>query len=126
MKERKLIIVVEDSADCAATIEIALAPMSGVEVRMLTTAEDALAAVAGMNVAALITDIQLPGMSGLELIAQIRSNKHHAALPVIVISGSTGHDVPARALEAGATAFYGKPFSPGAVRNKLEALIDSQ
>ena len=65
-------------------------------------------------------------MSGLGLIAHLRRDQRYAALPVLVISGSAGRDAPARALEAGATAFFSKPFSPAAVRQKVEALIDAQ
>ena len=126
MNDRRLVLVVEDSADCAATIELALAPLSGIEVRVIKTAEDALLAVAGTNVAAVITDIELRGMNGLELVAHLRSEQRYATLPVLVVSGAAGRDAPARALEAGATAFFSKPFSPAAVRQKLEGLIDVQ
>jgi two-component system, sensor histidine kinase and response regulator len=124
--KRNLVLVVEDSADCAATIEIALAPLSGIEVRVLRTAEEALRSLGEAKLAAVITDIQLPGMDGLELVACLRGDENFSSVPILVISGASDRDAPARALAAGATAFFSKPFSPGAVRQKLEALIDAQ
>ena len=126
MMKRNLVLVVEDSADCAATIEIALAPLSGIEVRVLRPAEEALRGLGGAKLAAVITDIQLPGMDGLEFVACLRGDKSFSTVPILVISGASDLDAPARALAAGATAFFSKPFSPGAVRQKLEALIDAQ
>jgi CheY-like chemotaxis protein len=122
----KLILVVEDSEDCASTLEIALDSLAGVEVRFLRTAEEALGLVRGAPIAAIITDIQLPGMDGLEFVSYLRRDGDHSRLPILVISGAAERDAPARALAAGATAFFSKPFSPGAVRQKLEALIDTQ
>jgi CheY-like chemotaxis protein len=122
----KLILVVEDSEDCASTLEIALDALPGAEVRFLRTAEEALRVLRGLRVAAIISDIQLPGMDGLEFISQLRGDGDHSSLPVLVISGLAERDARIRALAAGATAFFSKPFSPLAVRQKLEALIDAQ
>jgi DNA-binding response OmpR family regulator len=55
-----------------------------------------------------------------------RGHKSFSSVPILVISGVSDRDAPARALAAGATAFFSKPFSPGAVWHKLEALIDAQ
>ena len=126
MTKRNLILVVEDSADCAATIEMALAPLPGIEVRVLRTAEEALRSFGEAKLAAVITDIQLPGMGGLELVACLRGDNRTSMVPILVISGASDRGAPARALAAGATAFFSKPFSPVAIRQKLEALIDAQ
>ncbi len=126
MTKPKLILVVEDSEDCASTLEIALGSVAGAELRFLRTAEEALRVLRGSPAAAIITDIQLPGMDGLEFVSQLRGDGNHSGLPILVISGASEHDAAARALAAGATAFFSKPFSPSAVRRKLEALIDAQ
>jgi len=122
----KLILVVEDSEDCVSTLGIALDSLPGVEVRFLRTAEEALRVLRGSPIAAIITDIQLPGMDGLEFVSHLRGDGNHSGLPILVISGAVERDAPVRALAAGATAFFSKPFSPAAVRQKLEALIDTQ
>ena len=126
MTQTKLVLVVEDSADCAATIEIALAPLLGIEVRILRTAEEALRGLGEARPAAVITDFQLPGMDGLQFVACLRGDSSYSSIPILVISGVSDRDAPARALAAGATAFFSKPFSPGALRQKLEALIDAR
>lgn len=58
----------------------------------------------------LISDIQMPGMTGFELIQQIRCCPEFAALPVIALSADAGKEEQDY-LQAGFTAYLGKPFS---------------
>ena len=58
-----------------------------------------------------------------ELVAHLRRESRYASIPILVISGDADPDTPRRALSVGADAFFAKPYSPGAVRQKLEELI---
>jgi two-component system chemotaxis response regulator CheY len=122
----RLVLVVDDSEDCAATIEIALGAVSGIEVCVTHTAEQALQLLETKNVAAMITDLHLPFMDGLELLEHVRANPRWARIPVLVISGDSDPGTPERMRGAGASAFFAKPYSPLAVRQKLEELINAQ
>ncbi len=126
MSDRKLLLVVEDSEDCAATLEIALGSIAGAEVRVAASAEEALAALRESDFTAIVTDIHLPGISGLEMISRVRRDPRYAQLPIVVISGDSESDVEEQAQAAGASVFFGKPYSPLAVRQKLESLIDAK
>lgn len=120
----RTVLLVEDTAQSAAAFELALLTIANLSVRVVSTAEDALAEIEKSSFAALITDINLPRMSGLELVARVRNQLLLSRLPVIVISGDPAPDVPANALTAGANAFFAKPCSPLAVRRKLEELLN--
>jgi CheY-like chemotaxis protein len=74
-------------------------------------------------VSAVVTDIRLPEMTGFELIEKIRHDPGLRGLPIVVVSAETDPATPRKALETGANAFFPKPFSPAAVRKKLEELI---
>jgi len=117
------ILVVDDSPDSIATLDLALQTLPGVVVRTATSAEAALVHLASGTVSAVITDIHLPEMNGLELLAQIRENPRFRSLPILVVSADADPSTPARALGLGANAYFPKPFSPGAIRKKLEELI---
>jgi CheY-like chemotaxis protein len=117
------ILVVDDSEDCIATLDLALQTVPGVVLRPSLSAEAALTALESDTVSAVITDIQLPEMSGLELVARIRQDPRFRSLPVIVLSADADPSTPARALGLGANAYFAKPFSPSAMRKKLEELI---
>ena len=117
------ILVVDDAADCIATLEVALGALVGVEVRGVSSAEEALGVLDFGTVSAMITDVQLPGISGLDLVTRVRGDARWRALPVVVISADANPDTPQTALRMGADAFFAKPFSPAAVRRKLEELM---
>jgi CheY-like chemotaxis protein len=98
----------------------------GVTVLLVTRAREALRILedAPVPVRAIITDLNLPQMDGFELIERIRSQDCHRRLPIIVVSGDTDPATPARIGRLGANAFFAKPFSPAAVRRKLEQLLN--
>ena len=126
----RLVLIVEDSDTCAETLQIALELIPGVEVRSLHTPS---AAIDLMNerdgeVAAIITDLNLarqepPSGDGFDLIRQVRAEPRFSHLPIVLISGDSDPRLSERALAQGADAFFPKPYSPSAVRKKLEQLI---
>lgn len=120
-KGRRAILIVEDAISCADALEIALSAIEGYEVRSVTTAEDALDFMVMHETVAMITDLNLPGMSGFELLARLGPP---ARMPlVIVTSGDPDPASPERALALGASAYFVKPYSPAEVRRTLEVLI---
>jgi len=66
----------------------------------------------------------MPGMDGFALIRHIRSDRAHFAIPIIVVTGDSDPETPERTLQLGANAFFAKPFSPVAIRNVLEKLLN--
>lgn len=117
------ILVVDDSEDCIATLVLALQTVPGIAVRPSLSAEAALMALESDTVSAVITDVHLPEMTGLELVARIREDPRFRSLPILVVSADTDPSTPARALGLGANAYFAKPFSPSAMRKKLEELL---
>ena len=120
----KTVLLVDDRDDCITTLDLALEQLPGVVLRPMASAEAALEAMDHHPVAAVITDIHLPNMTGLELITQIRRQHRFLTLPILVVSADPDPATPRNALQLGANAFFLKPFSPGAVRRKLEELIN--
>lgn len=133
----KLVLIVEDSDACAETLQIALESLPGLEIRILPSANDAIKALrdTANDVAAIVTDLNMHRADGLynealtlngfDLIRQLRAEPKFAGLPILLISGDTDPRLPKRALQQGANAFFAKPYSPSAVRRKLEQLLCS-
>ncbi|QJE98810.1 response regulator transcription factor [Luteolibacter luteus] len=115
------IIVVDDDPGMSRAITRMLM-LGGWSARAFESAEDLMASAELERAALLILDIQLPGLSGLDLHQQLQSS--HGSLPVIFITGEDRPVFRERALRAGATAYLTKPF-PGqelmdAVRRHFE------
>jgi DNA-binding response OmpR family regulator len=118
-----MILIVEDTETCATTLEIAMGSLAGHDVRTAATAEDALVLLADHEASAVITDLHLPGLSGFDLIRQIRERTQNGRPIIVVISGDTDPRTPRRVLDLGADAYFTKPYSPAEVRRTLERLI---
>src|ERR1017187_1673814 len=120
----RIVLIVEDTELCRDTLEVALMKLPNLSVQSVTTAEEALEWLDANDVCALVTDLHLPLMNGFELIEAGRGRPWRASLPILVISGDSDPRIPPRVANLGANAFFGKPYSPAAVRHKLEQLID--
>lgn len=124
---QRIVLIVEDNALCVEPLEVALLLRSDLEVRVVSTAQEALDLIATSKtpVAALVTDLhlRLSRIDGFELIERVRAQPCLAHLPIIVISGDSEPETPRRVQALGA-AYFCKPYSPGAVRQALEQLLD--
>ena len=121
----KQVLIVEDSEACAETLQIALESMHGIETRVIHSPGLVIAAMreSAIEIAAIVTDLHLPHLDGFDLIRQLRAEPRFARLPILLISGDSDPLLPEKALAYGANAFFPKPYSPSAVRRKLEQLL---
>jgi len=121
-----VVLIVEDSENSAATLEIAFMGIAGVSVLLASSAVEAwrILSSSGRTIQAIITDLNMPRMDGFELIRRVREDQRLAATPIIVVSADTDPQTPARIAQLGVSAFFPKPFSPAQVRRKLEQILN--
>lgn len=74
----------------------------------------------------IICDFMLPGVSGIELITQVRANAAMTNVPIVMISGHNNYMMDARAKSVGANAFLNKPFTLRQLRSTVESLLDGR
>ncbi|MBI1312105.1 response regulator [bacterium] len=75
-----------------------------------TKPEEALALVEECNPDIVLLDIQMPGMSGFDVLQAIRRSERHATLPVVILTANTDYETRIHALKLGATDFLTKPI----------------
>ncbi len=82
--------------------------------RFLTTtdATQALSMISEGAPDVILLDIQMPHVSGLEILESVRADENLVGLPVIILTSTTDSQVKSQALELGATDFLAKPFDP--------------
>ncbi|MGE3151256.1 MAG: response regulator [Nitrospiraceae bacterium] len=101
------ILVVDDNEDVRALMAVLLAG-EGYVVGEACDGEEALKRIKAEPFDVVVTDFQMPGVNGLEVMARVHEQDHH--MPVIIVSGLET-DLSMRAVELGAYAWLTKPLS---------------
>src|SRR6185295_14808364 len=71
----------------------------------------------------LVLDLNMPDIGGIEVIEFVRGQDRLQRLPILVVTSRDDEASRARALEAGASGFMTKPFSPDAILAEVRALL---
>ncbi len=120
MSSQITVFVVDD--DQAVRESLALLVQSvGLEAETFASAGDFLDAYRPDRHGCLITDIRMPGMSGLELQERLSADGHH--IPIIVLTGFGDVPTAVRALKGGAVDFVEKPFNPQSLLDLVQQAI---
>jgi len=114
------IIVVDDEPVICQQLE-RLYSHSGYSVIIANSADEALQRLESRNIDLVVTDIRLPGLSGIELTKWIQEN--HPDVPVIVITGYGDIDTAVEVLKLGASDYILKPFSAAAIQESTRAVL---
>lgn len=94
--------------------------------REITQAEDGASAIDKLNRQQfdfVITDWNMPGTCGLELLKYIRANRRFAKLPVLMITAEGSRDKVLVAANAGVSSYITKPFSAAILSRKINKLF---
>ncbi len=102
-----MVAIVDDDESVRSAVEGVL-KSSGFRAQTFASAEEYIAAGIESDTGCLITDLQMPGMNGIELQAALTQSKW--AIPVIFITAFGEPQIRARAMKAGAFGFLDKPF----------------
>jgi two-component system chemotaxis response regulator CheY len=107
----KTILTVDDSASLRQMVGFVLKG-AGYGVLEAASGENALQLLTGKQVDLILTDINMPEMTGLELTRRIRELPQYKFVPVVVLTTESQSDMKQQGKAAGATAWIIKPFTP--------------
>jgi FixJ family two-component response regulator len=114
------ISIVDDDASVRAATDNLLSS-HGYLVRTFASAEEFLQSSSLHDCTCVVADVQMPGMSGLELLTYMRAQGY--LTPVIFITAFPEESVRASALKAGAICFLAKPFAAPALIDCVETAL---
>ncbi|GAA1930836.1 hypothetical protein GCM10009737_35980 [Nocardioides lentus] len=116
------IVVADDDADIRELVEFKLTTMGH---RVVATSDGAAAldAIRAERPDLVVLDVMMPGMSGLEAVAEIRRDPTLANLPVILLTARAQDSDVETGLHSGADQYVTKPFSPRDLAARVEALL---
>ena len=117
------VIVVDDEASIRDAVQQWLS-LSGFRVQVHSRAEDCLAALPDHFPGVILSDVRMPGISGLEFLARLQ--RLDPDLPVILLTGHGDVPMAVDAMRDGAYDFLEKPFSPETLMSSLRRALEKR
>jgi FixJ family two-component response regulator len=122
LEKTKMVAIVDDDDLMRSALE-GLLQAVGLPAQAFASAEEFLKSGQQRQARCLITDIRMPGMSGLELQAHL--NAERCRIPIIFITAHGDEKMRMQALRAGAVEFLAKPFDDEALVESVRAALES-
>lgn len=116
------ILAVDDSTSIRKLVSFTL-NQAGYEVVSAVDGNDALAKAGQSNVDLVLTDVNMPGMDGIELIRSLRQLPSYKFIPMLMLTTESSADRKAEGKAAGATGWLVKPFDPEQLLNTISRVL---
>jgi len=118
----RVVAIVDDDASVRIAL-LGLMRAAAIAARAFASAEEFLQSGIEAETACVVADVRMPGMSGLELQAELRSRS--PGLPVIFITAHWNAEIHARAMAAGAVRVFQKPFDDQSLLDAIREAVRS-
>ena len=122
--ERMRFLVVDDSSTMRRIIINTLNKLGHHEVAEAANGREAMDRLAALGrVDMVLTDWNMPEMTGIEFVKALRGHDAFKHIPVLMVTTNAVQDEVAEALKAGVNNYVVKPFTPDTIREKIEAAM---
>jgi two-component system chemotaxis response regulator CheY len=119
----KRILVVDDSKLMRDMVAACLRPLGNVTFEFAGTGLEAIERLALAAFDLVVLDLNMPDVGGQEVIEFVRAQDKLKALPVLIVTTRGDDASKQRVLDAGASAFLAKPFSPPQILDEVRRLL---
>jgi two-component system alkaline phosphatase synthesis response regulator PhoP len=116
------VLVIEDEEDIRELVRYNLAK-EGYDLLCVGSGEEGLRAAASFNPAAVILDLMLPGIDGLEVCRRLKAEPSLAKTPIVIVSARGDEADVVVGLELGADDYVAKPFSPKVLCARVKSVL---
>jgi len=124
MSSAPSVLLVDDNPENVTALRAVLAPI-GANCVTAYSGFEALREVLRRDFAAILLDVQMPDMDGLETASIIKRRPRSCDTPIIFITGREREPAMiAKAFSLGAVDYVVKPYEPSLLRSKVQALVD--
>ncbi len=117
------ILVVDDSTTMRQMVCFTLTS-AGHDVVEAADGNEGVAAARQGKFDLVITDVNMPGMNGIELVRALRALPEYKFTPMLVLTTESEQSIKQKGRDAGATGWIVKPFSPDILLNTLAKVLD--
>lgn len=118
------ILIVDDSPTIRRMVQAALGSMPGVNFAEAASGLQAIETLAIEPVQMVVLDLNMPDMHGLDVLKFLRSHEQYREMPVMILTTRGDDTSRDAALQAGASAYLTKPFTPSVLVSSVRQLLD--
>ena len=116
------VLVVDDSPTMRRIVTNTLKRIGYADLKEAENGQEALILLGGNEFDLIVTDWNMPGMSGLEFIKSVRSDNSNK-LPILMVTTRSEAEDVKEALQAGANSHIVKPFTPQVLKEKIDSIV---
>ncbi|MEW5974148.1 MAG: chemotaxis response regulator CheY [Pseudomonadota bacterium] len=124
MDRNMKILVVDDFSTMRRIIKNLLRELGFTNVEEADDGATALPMLRGGHYDFLITDWNMPGMTGIDLLKAVRADPELARLPVLMVTAEAKREQIIMAAQAGVNGYVVKPFTAGTLKEKIEKIFE--
>jgi two-component system chemotaxis response regulator CheY len=118
------ILIVDDFSTMRRIIENVLRHLGFNDTHEAADGNSALAMLQNGNFDFLVTDWNMPGMSGIDLLKAVRADAKLASLPVLMVTAESKREQIIEAAQAGVNGYIVKPFTAITLKEKIEKIFE--
>ncbi|EGG94177.1 Chemotaxis regulator - transmits chemoreceptor signals to flagelllar motor components CheY [gamma proteobacterium IMCC1989] len=124
MDKNMKILIVDDFSTMRRIIKNLLRDLGFTNTQEADDGLTALPMLKGGDFDFLVTDWNMPGMTGIELLKEVRADDKLASLPTLMVTAEAKKDQIVEAAQAGVNGYVVKPFTAQALKEKIEKIFD--
>lgn len=123
MNKDMQILAVDDQAAMRGIMKTLLGELGFSNITLANDGDEAFASLQKGGYDLVVSDWNMPNMSGLELLKAIRADDSLSALPVLLVTGEAKKEQIVEAAQCGVNGYVVKPFTAGTLKEKLEKIF---
>ena len=116
------ILIIDDSMTMRQMVNFTISA-AGHKVTEAANADEALQSARSQRFDLVISDVNMPGRSGIELVAELRKLPEYKFTPILLLTTESQPEMKNKGRAAGATGWIVKPFDPDALLNVLRKVL---
>ena len=119
-------LVVDDAPTMRRFVKQTLRELGYTTVTMAGDGDEAIALLKSRHFDCVLTDWNMPGKEGLEVLKYVRGELRLEKLPVVMLTAEASRDHIVQAVKAGASGYVIKPFSARTIKEKIDKVLEAQ
>ncbi|GAB2190766.1 chemotaxis response regulator CheY [Sessilibacter sp. MAH2] len=124
MDKNMKILIVDDFSTMRRIIKNLLRDLGFTNTQEADDGQTALPMLKNGDFDFLVTDWNMPGMTGIELLRQVRADERLSSLPVLMVTAEAKREQIIEAAQSGVNGYVVKPFTAQALKEKIEKIFD--